>query len=40
MTQMKRMDVSVEDKNIDKIKINVVYNKKEDTDLQEHEKDK
>lgn len=35
MTQMKKMDVSVEDKNIDKININVVYNKKEDTDLQE-----
>lgn len=40
MTQMKRMDVSVEDKSIDKIKINVVYNKKEDTELQEQKKDK
>ena len=39
MTQMKRMDVSVEDKSIDKIKINVVYNKKEDTDLQEQKKE-
>lgn len=39
MTQMKRMDVSVEDKSIDKIKINVVYNKKEDTELQEQKKD-
>lgn len=35
MTQMKKMDVSVEDKSIDKINIKVVYNKKEDTDLQE-----
>ena len=33
--QMKRMDVSVEDKNIDRINVNVVYNKKEDTELQE-----
>lgn len=39
MTQMKRMDVSLEDKSIDKIKINVVYNKKEDTDLQEQKKE-
>lgn len=39
MTQMKHMDVSVEDKNIGKININVVYNKKEDTDLQEQKHD-
>jgi len=35
LQQMKKMDVSVEDKSIDKIKVNIVYNKKEDTDLQE-----
>lgn len=35
LQQMKRMDVSVEDKTIDRIKVNVVYNKKEDTELQE-----
>lgn len=36
--QMKKMDVSVEDKNIDKINVNIVYNKKEDTELQEQKK--
>lgn len=35
LQQMKKMDVSVEDKSIDKIKVNIVYNKKEDTELQE-----
>lgn len=35
MTQMKKMDVAIEDKGIDKISVNVVYNKKEDTELQE-----
>lgn len=35
LQQMKKMDVSVEDKTIDKIKVNIVYNKKEDTELQE-----
>lgn len=35
LQQMKKMDVSVEDKTIDKIKINITYNKKEDTELQE-----
>lgn len=30
LTRMKKMDVSIEDKSIDKININVVYNKKED----------
>lgn len=39
MTQMKRMDVSVEDKGIDKISVNVVYNKKEDLDLQENNRE-
>ena len=34
LQQMKKMDVSVEDKTIDKIKVNIVYNKKEDTELQ------
>lgn len=34
LQQMKKMDVSVEDKTIDRIKVNVVYNKKEDTELQ------
>lgn len=38
VTQMKRMDVSVEDKTIDKITVNVVYNKKEDIELQEEKK--
>ena len=37
LQQMKKMDVSVEDKTIDKIKVNIVYNKKEDTELQEKE---
>ena len=40
MREMKKMDVAVEDKNIDKIKINVVYNKKEDTDLQDRREEK
>ncbi|MBR1526927.1 MAG: hypothetical protein IJ640_09765 [Prevotella sp.] len=35
LQQMKKMDVSVEDKTIDKIKINIAYNKKEDVELQE-----
>ena len=35
LQQMKKMDVSVEDKTIDKIKVNITYNKKEDTELQE-----
>jgi len=35
LQQMKKMDVSVEDKTIDKINVNIVYNKKEDTELQE-----
>ena len=35
LQQMKKMDVSLEDKTIDKIKVNIVYNKKEDTELQE-----
>ena len=35
LQQMKKMDVSVEDKSIDKINVNIVYNKKEDTELQE-----
>lgn len=35
LRQMKKMDVSLEDKTIDKIKVNIVYNKKEDTELQE-----
>ncbi len=35
VTQMKKMDVAIEDKGIDKISVNVVYNKKEDTELQE-----
>lgn len=35
LQQMKKMDVSVEDKTIDKIKVNIVYNKKEDTELKE-----
>ena len=35
LQQMKKMDVSVEDKTIDKIKVNIVYNKKEDTELQD-----
>ena len=35
LQQMKKMDVSVEDKNIGKINVNIVYNKKEDTELQE-----
>lgn len=35
LTQMKKMDVAIEDKGIDKISVNVVYNKKEDTELQE-----
>lgn len=39
MREMKKMDVAVEDKNIDKIKINVVYNKKEDTELQNHKEE-
>lgn len=39
MRDMKRMDVAVEDKSIDKIKINVVYNKKEDTELQNHKEE-
>lgn len=33
MTQMKKMDVAIEDKGIDKINVNIVYNKKEDTEL-------
>ncbi len=36
MAAMKRMDVTVEDKGIDKINISVSYNKKEDLDLQEN----
>ena len=35
LQQMKKMDVSTEDKAIDKINVNIVYNKKEDTELQE-----
>lgn len=35
LQQMKKMDVSVEEKAIDKIKVNIVYNKKEDVELQE-----
>ena len=35
LQQMKKMDVSVEDKNIGKIKLDIVYNKKEDLELQE-----
>ena len=35
LQQMKKMDVSVEDKNIGKINVNIMYNKKEDTELQE-----
>ena len=35
LQQMKKMDVSVEDKNIGKINVNILYNKKEDTELQE-----
>ena len=35
LQQMKKMDVSLEDKTIDKINVNIVYNKKEDTELQE-----
>ncbi len=35
LQQMKKMDVSVEDKNIGKINVKVVYNKKEDIELQE-----
>ena len=38
LQQMKKMDVSLEDKTIDKIKVNIVYNKKEDTELQEKKK--
>ncbi len=38
LQQMKKMDVSVEDKTIDKIKVNIVYNKKEDTELQEQKR--
>lgn len=38
VTQLKRMDVSVDDKTIDKISVNVVYNKKEDVELQEGKK--
>ncbi len=38
LQQMKKMDVSVEDKNIGKINVNVVYNKKGDTELQERKK--
>ena len=34
MTALKRMDIAVEDKNIDKINVSVTYNKKEDLDLQ------
>ncbi len=33
--ESQKMDVSVEDKTIDKINVNIVYNKKEDTELQE-----
>ena len=36
MAAMKRMDVTVEDKGIDKINIQVSYNKKEDLDLQDN----
>ncbi len=35
LQQMKRMDVSVEDKTVDSVKVSIVYNKKEDTELQE-----
>ncbi len=38
LQQMKKMDVSVEDKSIGKINVNVVYNKKEDTELQEQKR--
>lgn len=38
LQQMKKMDVSVDDKSIDKIKVNIVYNKKEDIELQEKKK--
>lgn len=38
LQQMKKMDVSVEDKNIGKINVNVTYNKKEDVELQEPKK--
>jgi len=37
LQQMKRMDVSVEDKTVDSVKVSIVYNKKEDTELQERE---
>lgn len=35
MTQMKKMDVAIEDKGVENIKVNIVYNKKEDMELQE-----
>lgn len=35
LQQMKRMDASVDEKGIEKINVNIVYNKKEDTELQE-----
>lgn len=38
LQQMKRMDISVEDKSIDKVKVNITYNKKEDIELQEQKK--
>ena len=34
LQQMKRMDASVDEKGIEKINVNIVYNKKEDTELQ------
>lgn len=36
LAAMKRMDVTVEDKGVDKINISIAYNKKEDLDLQEN----
>ena len=39
LQQMRKMDVAVEDKNIDKINVNISYNKKEDTELQEQNKE-
>lgn len=39
LQQMRKMDVAVEDKNIDKINVNISYNKKEDTELQDQNKE-
>ena len=38
LTQMKKMDIAVEDKSIDKVSVQIVYNKKEDTELQKKPK--